>query len=184
MKNTELNQTIFVSLVDILPECVMKDRKYPTIESAPSQVNEPAVAYKTPEPRFTAHSILSISDELVADPLSRVDTFRTGFSKKSFDNLKEVTGLDYNKLAAALAVSTKTLQRKDIFDIVQSEKMYELAELYSIGISYFGMEGFRRWMERPLFTLGNRKPIELIDVSEGLTLLKTEIMRLQHGIAI
>ncbi len=162
----------------------MKNRKYPTTEPTPSQVNEPAIAYKTSEAPLTAHSILSISGELVADPLRRIDTFRNGFSKRSFDKLKEVTGLDYNKLAAALSVSTKTLQRKDVFEIVQSEKMYELAELYSIGISYFGTEGFRRWMDRPLFTLGNRKPIELIDVSEGLSLLKTEIMRLQHGIAI
>jgi len=62
--------------------------------------------------------------------------------------------------------------------------MYELAELYAMGSSYFGNEGFRRWMERPLFTLGNLKPLDLLDVSEGLTILKTEIMRLQHGIAI
>jgi len=39
-------------------------------------------------------------------------------------------------------------------------------------------------MERPLFSIGNRKPIELIDVSEGIMLLKAEIMRLQHGVAI
>ncbi|MEQ8807902.1 MAG: MbcA/ParS/Xre antitoxin family protein [Imperialibacter sp.] len=51
-------------------------------------------------------------------------------------------------------------------------------------MSYFGQEGFRRWMERPLFSLGNIKPIDLIDVSEGVDLLKNEIMRVQHGIAI
>ena len=51
-------------------------------------------------------------------------------------------------------------------------------------MNYFGREGFRRWMDRPLFSLGNRKPLDLIDVSEGIDLLKTEIMRLQHGIAV
>jgi len=62
--------------------------------------------------------------------------------------------------------------------------MYELAELYALGMDYFGEEGFRLWMERPLFSIGNRRPIELIDVSEGVALLKTEIMRLQHGIVL
>jgi uncharacterized protein (DUF2384 family) len=62
--------------------------------------------------------------------------------------------------------------------------MYALAELYSIGINYFGEEDFRRWMQRPLFTLGNQKPRDLIDVSEGISLLKVEIMRMQHGIAV
>jgi uncharacterized protein (DUF2384 family) len=39
-------------------------------------------------------------------------------------------------------------------------------------------------MDRPLFSLGNRSPLDLIDVSTGIDLLKAEIMRLQHGIAI
>jgi uncharacterized protein (DUF2384 family) len=62
--------------------------------------------------------------------------------------------------------------------------MYELAELYALGTNYFGREGFQRWMDRPLFSIGNRVPLELIDVSEGLEMLKTEIMRLQHGISV
>ena len=161
----------------------MKGKKYIT-EMPPTYLNEPAVAYLPKLPEVSVYSILGVSSESIAEPLSRVATFRKGFSKKSFDQLKQVTGLDYNKLASALAVSAKTLQRKDIFDVVQSEKMYELAELYAIGFAYFGEAGFRRWMERPLFSIGNRKPIELIDVSEGLSLLKVEIMRLQHGIAI
>ena len=92
--------------------------------------------------------------------------------------------MDYNTLATALGVSSKTLQRKEVFDTIQSEKIYQLASLYALGINYFGKEGFKRWMDRPLFTLGNRKPLDLIDVSEGIDLLKSEIMKLQYGIAI
>jgi putative toxin-antitoxin system antitoxin component (TIGR02293 family) len=150
----------------------------------PPHVNEPALVYLKPESPVFIHSILSIDLNRVAEPLSRVDTFRRGLRKKSFEKLKEVTGLDYATLATVLAVSSKTLQRKQVFDVVQSEKMYELAELYALGISYFGEEGFKRWMERPLFRIGNRKTIELLAVSEVMSLLKTEIMRMQHGIAI
>ncbi len=149
----------------------------------PSKVSEPAVAYYR-KPTLSVEEILDVEMDFLNEPLQRVETFREGLKKKSFEGLKEISGLDNHTLAAALAVSAKTLQRKEVFDVVQSEKMYELAELYSVGTNYFGREGFRRWMERPLFTLGNRKPLDLIDVSEGLTLLKTEIMRLQHGIAI
>lgn len=81
-------------------------------------------------------------------------------------------------------MSPKTLQRKAVFDVVQSEKMYELADLYATGIAYFGKAGFQRWMDRPLFSIGNHRPLDLIDVSEGMEILKTEIMRLQHGIAV
>ncbi|MBN3583725.1 DUF2384 domain-containing protein [Algoriphagus aestuarii] len=148
-----------------------------------SKVNEPAVTYaKTAN--LSASDILHVAVNELDEPLSRLETFRNGLEKKSFDALKEIAGLDYNTLATALGVSSKTLQRKEVFDTLQSEKIYRLAELYAIGINYFGREGFKRWMERPLFTLGNRKPLELIDLTEGMDLLKTEIMRLQYGIAI
>ncbi len=147
------------------------------------EVNEPPVApYLRRE--VSVRSILDLAFGWLDEPLSRVDTFRNGLAKSSFENLKELSGLDYNTLAAALGISSKTLQRKEVFDTIQSERIYELAELYALGTNYFGREGFRRWMERPLFSLGNRKPLDLIDVSEGLDLLKAEIMRLQHGIAV
>jgi len=149
----------------------------------PSKVSEPAVAYSR-KATISVEQILDVETDCLDEPLHRVETFREGLKKKSFEGLKEISGLDNNTLAAALAVSAKTLQRKEVFDVVQSEKIYELAELYASGTNYFGREGFRHWMDRPLFTLGNRKPLDLIDVSEGITLLKTEIMRLQHGIAI
>lgn len=162
------------------------NKKYKSSAKKTGNVAEAALAlsYLTTSEPVTVHSILNIDSKAVAEPLNRVDTFREGLSRKSFDRLKEITGLDNNTLAEALGVSAKTIQRKEIFGVIQSEKMYELAELYALGISYFGEEGFRRWMDRPLFSIGNRKPIELIDVSEGLMLLKAEIMRLQHGIAI
>jgi putative toxin-antitoxin system antitoxin component (TIGR02293 family) len=160
----------------------MKARKY-SRKSASSSVHEPVVAYEKAQ-QTAVHQLLDIEPAKIKEPLNRVNTFRKGLRKKSFDRLKEVTGLDNETLASALAVSSKTIQRTVVFDVVQSEKMYALAELYAMGIEYFGEAGFRRWMDRPLFSIGNIKPIDLIDVSEGVTLLKTEIMRMQHGIAV
>jgi putative toxin-antitoxin system antitoxin component (TIGR02293 family) len=161
---------------------LMKTYKRP--KKTNNELQEPAVAYAKSSVQFPVESLLEIGSAQLGEPLNRVAAFRKGFKKKSFDKLKESTGLDYPTLALALSVSTKTLQRTQVFDVVQSEKMYELAELYAMGMSYFGEEGFRRWMARPLFTLGNRKPIELIDVSEGIDLLRAEIMRMQHGVAV
>lgn len=167
--------------MDKFPEA-MKARKY-TRKGTTTSLHEPAVAYEKAQ-QSAVHQLLAIDYTKVNEPLNRVDTFRKGLRKKSFDRLKEVTGLDNETLASALSVSSKTIQRTAVFDVVQSEKMYALAELYAMGIEYFGEDGFRRWMDRPLFSIGNIKPINLIDVTEGVTLLKTEIMRMQHGIAV
>lgn len=147
-----------------------------------NQVSESAMAVYNKA--ISVRSILDLGQGWIDEPLSRVDAFRDGLGKGAFENLKELSGLDYNTLAAALGVSAKTLQRKEVFDTIQSERIYELAGLYALGLNYFGRDGFRRWMDRPLFSIGNRKPLDLIDVSEGIDLLKTEIMRMQHGIAI
>ncbi|MDL5049231.1 DUF2384 domain-containing protein [Oscillatoria amoena NRMC-F 0135] len=160
----------------------MKHRKY-SKKGISLGVNEAAFAYGVNQP-ITVYELLGVDSSSITEPISRVSTFRNGFKKGSFDRLKEITGLDNETLAAALAVSSKTIQRTVVFDAVQSEKMYALAELYAMGIGYFGIEGFRRWMERPLFSIGNIEPLDLIDVSEGVTILKTEIMRMQHGVAV
>lgn len=164
----------------------MKTKKYKSQKKENKKVTEPAVAlaYNYTNQTLTAHSILGVNSDAFSEPLNRVDTFRKGLQKNSFEKLKEITGLDNNSLSAALGISSKTTQRKQIFDVIQSEKMYNLADLYATGISYFGKDGFRRWMTRPLFSIGNRIPIELIDVNEGIILLKSEVSRLQHGIAI
>ena len=178
-------QTKNRKLVDNFP-LMAKVKKYKKQLKGATKVTEPAVVmgYNDLEKTITAHSILGVNPGAFSEPLNRVDSFREGLSKKSFENLKQATGLDSNTLAVAMGVSSKTIQRKQIFDVIQSEKMYELPALSATGSSYFGEEGFRRWMNRPLFSIGNRKPIELIDVNEGIILLKAEISRLQHGIAI
>lgn len=147
-------------------------------------VNEPAIAYTRNNISHVVGQFLDISPAKLDEPLSRVKIFREGLKKESLECLKSKTGLDYQTLARALSVSSKTLQRTKIFGTVQSEKMYALAGLYALGMSYFGEDGFKAWMNRPLFSLGNRIPLELLDVSEGVTLLRAEIMRLQHGIAL
>ncbi len=160
----------------------MKTRKY-TQEKKKSKVKEGVVVYANPV-EVTPYSVLGLERKHLKEPLSRITIFRQGLEKQSFEKLKEVTGLDNETLASALAVSAKTIQRTEVFDVVQSERMYALAELYALGVTYFGLEGFRRWMDRPLFSIGNIRPLALIDVSEGIVLLKTEIMRMQHGIAV
>jgi putative toxin-antitoxin system antitoxin component (TIGR02293 family) len=148
-----------------------------------SKVSEPLMAFYE-KAKMNVEDILLLDLADLDEPLTRLDTFRNGLNKSSFESFKILSGLDYETLADALGVSAKTLQRKEVFDTGQSERLYQLADLYATGINYFGRDGFHRWMEQPLFTLNNRIPLDLIDVSEGIELLKTEIKRLQHGIAI
>lgn len=148
-----------------------------------SKVSEPEIVIYQ-KSKLTPEKILNLDTSGLNNPLNRIEFYRSGLTKSSFESFKTTSGLDYLSLAKVLGVSAKTLQRKEFFDTAQSERLYQLADFYAVGINYFGEEGFRKWMERPLFTLDHHIPINLIDSSEGIELLKTEILRLQHGIAV
>jgi putative toxin-antitoxin system antitoxin component (TIGR02293 family) len=74
--------------------------------------------------------------------------------------------------------NTKTLNRYK-----QLEKIIEMAEVTDVGLDVFGnIEKFRLWLATPNFALGNRKPIELLQDSNGKELVIGELTRINYGI--
>ncbi|MEQ8808895.1 MAG: hypothetical protein RIE59_07515, partial [Imperialibacter sp.] len=88
----------------------MKKPGYELKDDKPMEVREAALAYYALPGKFSPGAILGLANDQLMEPLQRVATFRKGLSKGSFDRLKQVTGLDYENMARALSVSSKTLQ--------------------------------------------------------------------------
>ena len=66
---------------------------------------------------------------------------------------------------------------------LESERMVEMAKLYSKGEEVFGtIDNFKEWMNTTLLPLGNKKPKEFLDTSLGINMLMNELGRIQHGI--
>ena len=84
-------------------------------------------------------------------------------------------------------MSERTMQRykkeKKTFDPIYSEKILEVMLLYKLGINVFGnKEKFISWIETKNLALGGVKPKELLDNTFGISLLKDELTRIEHGI--
>ncbi len=115
-----------------------------------------------------------------------INVIRTGIPKQAMTHLMEVADISLNEMASIIHTSDRTLRRytpQQKLSQEQSERMIEMARLYSRGEEVFGtMEKFRKWMDSVLLPFGNKKPKEFLDTSLGIGMILDELGRIEHGI--
>ncbi len=139
--------------------------------------------------KFTSEVILGVTkkDKIKLDsPLSYMQVSQDGLTRQNFDRLKAFTGLDTETLASILAITSRTIQRKKTTDTFRpdiSEKMLEIADIYSFGISVFeDKEKLQQWINTELLALANKKPVELLSSSYGRRYIRQLLGRIEHGV--
>ena len=76
-------------------------------------------------------------------------------------------------------VSSVACRRSQVYGKETSERIYELAKLYSLGYEVFDSEeNFKQWLISPSKSLGGREPFELLDSSFGFQVVQNEIVRI------
>ena len=115
-----------------------------------------------------------------------ISIIRTGIPKQAMTHLMNVADISLNEMAAIVHTSDRTLRRygpNQKLSQEQSERMVEMARLYSRGEEVFGtLQEFRQWMDTALLPFGNKKPKEFLDTSLGIAMIMDELGRIQHGI--
>lgn len=115
-----------------------------------------------------------------------ISVIRTGIPKQAMTHLMDVADISLNEMASIIHTSDRTLRRytsQQKLSQEQSERMVEIARLYSRGEEVFGtMENFRQWMDSFLLPFGNKKPKEFLDTSLGIGMINNELGRIEHGI--
>jgi putative toxin-antitoxin system antitoxin component (TIGR02293 family) len=135
--------------------------------------------------RLTKFNYQSMDDKGV---LLFIDTVRKGISSKYFfSEVVKTFNFDISFWANFLQLSERSLQRYEkenkVFDRDQSEKILELTMLHNYGIEVFGNEeNFNKWLEFKNLALGGIKPVDLLDTRSGITLIKDELTRIEHGV--
>jgi putative toxin-antitoxin system antitoxin component (TIGR02293 family) len=129
-------------------------------------------------------------NDFLKNPLLLVHAIREGVSFDFFNLIKDKTPFNDEDWASFLGISTKSLQRnktKDsfVFKPIQSEKIFELAEVTSLGNNVFDTEvAFYSWLNTPSFALGSLKPIELLKDSYGKEMVLGELYKIDQGIFV
>lgn len=122
----------------------------------------------------------------VFNEVDLIEIIRNGVQKEAMENLMDITGISSSEMAALIRTSDRNLRRYGSHEKLnpeQSERIIELARLYSRGEEVFGsLDAFKEWMDSPVMALGNKKPKTFLDTSLGIDILMNELGRIEHGI--
>ena len=140
-------------------------------------VNEPVASY-TKIPSWS---------EFFLDKMLVMKAIKLGVPFNLFELIKSKSSLSDVAWANLLDLSSKSLQRYKLenrhFGPLQSEKIFEIAEVNILGLEVFGTtEKFGLWLDTPNFALANEKPLSLLVNSYGKSLLMAELNRINYGI--
>lgn len=171
--------------------------KYP-VESlaggSASKVAEPAVQYM-PQPRLPQHwagfrSMPEIDPESESpfSALALHDLVTRGLStteaRSIIDGFHVITP---ETVLSTFGVSERTLQRADAsgktLDSNVTDRALRLKAVMNQAIGVLGaQEAAERWLIAPALGLSGRRPIDLLQSSEGTTLVKTLLSRMDYGV--
>lgn len=124
------------------------------------------------------------------DKLLVAKAVKRGVTNSLFNEIKRNSPFDDAQWAHFLDINIRTLQRykgskEHIYKPLQSERIFELAEVVSMGDMVFDTpEHFRIWLNTPSVALGGEKPINLLDNSYGKDLVLAELNRIEYGIFV
>jgi putative toxin-antitoxin system antitoxin component (TIGR02293 family) len=111
---------------------------------------------------------------------------RAGIPKQAMNHLMEIADISLTEMALIVHTSDRTLRRysaQQKLSQEQSERMIELAKLYSRGEEVFGtISKFKEWMDTTLLPFGNKKPKAFLDTSLGIQMIVDELGRIEHGV--
>ena len=169
---------------------------YKTVEETESEneLNEPGAVYGISASGgniavlkyLGGSSVLQQGIKAIQSFQDFIALIRKGISRRSLDHLMRITGISTDEMAAIMHTSGRTLRRYNADTLLnpeQSERVFELARLYSRGEEVFGdIELFKNWMEDHVPALGNKKPKEFLDTSLGIDVLMDELGRIEQGI--
>ncbi len=115
-----------------------------------------------------------------------IEITRKGLPKSVIQTISTILSISMEKMSQLLHVSHRTLQRKsdtDLLNVYPTEQILEIADVISMGIEVFGsIDMFTKWLHLELRHLNYKKPIEYLDTTFGVALVKDTLGRIEHGI--
>lgn len=121
------------------------------------------------------------------DILKLINVTRAGIDYNTFNEFTVSFPLHSSTWSKILNMSERTIQRykreKKRLDSIHSEKLLLIMLLFNKGVSVFGnTSNFLSWLNSKSIPIGGAKPIDLLDSSFGINMVKDELIKIEHGI--
>lgn len=110
---------------------------------------------------------------------------RDGFPQRVVDGLMEAAHLSVKEVAAALDLSSRSLQRRrrqGRLARFESDRIYRLARIVALAKASLGSrETAARWLKRPNRALGGQAPLDVLDTEIGARSVENVLGRIAYG---
>lgn len=122
-----------------------------------------------------------------SDIYKLIDVTRKGIDYNTFNEFTVSYPLNISTWSKILNMSERTIQRyrreKKRLDSIHTEKLLLIMLLFNKGVSVFGnISNFLAWINSKSIPLGGVKPIDLLDNSFGINMVKDELIKIEHGV--
>lgn len=139
-----------------------------------------------PLPRRTSVAAREFYRLVGVEPMERIGLVRKGLPASAIQSAADYLAMSQKDLLAAIRipVSTVTLRMRERKPLSpdESDKLVRLAEAAKRAIDVFGDEAEgKAWLNDPIVSLGNRRPIDLLDTQDGFDLVMRTLGRIQFG---
>ena len=123
----------------------------------------------------------------VIDDRVVVEKAREGLPFAEFERLAGLLELTAQEQAALLSITERTMARRvaehGTLHPLESERLVLLQKLAEYGVEVFEEAGkFNRWLRRPLPLLGDKSPLQYLDMSTGFVVVEQVLGRLAYGV--
>jgi len=149
---------------------------------------------KAPESVTVAHhgGILSqvfssIDKDHEPDAMQVINLIRNGVSGDSIIRLAELINIPKNDVYNLLNLKARTAQRQvsKNLDADKSGHLVQIARILQRCVEVFeDLEKAKRWLKSPNYALGNQLPLQLLDTTEGIELVRDTLTRIEYGVFV
>jgi len=148
-----------------------------------SFVSEAAVKYKTNKQASLTYTVNS----LLKQKLLLIQLINKGISIDLFMQIVNESSFNLSEWSHVINLPYRTIQRylksTKLLKPIHTEKVFEFLQVIEKGNEVFGSnEKFSTWAHNKKHIFGNKRPIDLLNTSFGVSIILKELNRIEHGL--
>jgi len=129
----------------------------------------------------------SIDKDHEPDSMQVITLIREGVSGDSITRLADLISIPKNEVYNLLNLKARTAQRQvsKNLDADKSGHLVQITRILQRCVEVFeDLEKAKHWLKSPNYALGNQIPLNLLDTTEGIELVRDTLTRIEYGVFV
>lgn len=127
-----------------------------------------------------------IINKLFGDPIKEIEAIRDGVLPQDIEGYLSSRKYVMKDLLLRLDIPASTYKSKkskgQLLDSASSEKLLRLVSVTKVAGEIIGESETKDWLYSEIPSLGNRKPIDLLDTEVGHRLVEQALQQIKYGV--